>query len=1038
MSDTSEPAAAAAIAPIPALRLSTPRHFLGALPADIGMPPDHGLPPRIQPAALFAPARLGKTDDYEAAPRSGGLGALQQVRSARASVQRQIRSAAALPAVPATGDTPVAGDVAPVSDAPVAEARAGAARDTGRDAFGTRAAGLLPDDNLSAQDRFGANATDATYDFDEYVILNVEDAPPPFDDSFPIDGIDPIGLGAALRPLVAEVRNGVASILVSPNPTLIPIGGGRPTGGIFPDPQFANVFPQAQEIIVSQWTRFCALDALNKLGRLDRADVAAKTGGRTPEAYYGASLRLWLRSRNVQAEVTRFILSLGRYGLAAALGAPLWAGCRREMFQLYFDGQFASLGPGQASPAGYGFEPYPTNEILFGLRVVHRQTWHLLGYARGELVKTIPLGPRESQKISTRILRRRKVSKTSEDASSYETSQEIGQTTKDTSEVVAEAGKKLGAHAEAEVSGGIPVISGKLSAGVSAELSQSSKQTNGSVNEAMQKTASKMRHDTKVTISTEMEDTFEVTRSSELVNPNDEVAVTYLYHRLQQRHWVSTEVGEVQSTVFVPEELPVAIDEAWVRNHGDDIAGALLDPVYAPMLDAIRREPAKLTRPNVTKFAAAADAGTNKLTDYANFHGGGDMPDILASGQAYYERQLEREHSQILDEERRAHQQDALFAHIRRHILHYMRAIWASEDRDRRMQRYARIWVPTRVTFVPSPIPPAPPQTSPPEDVPGVFVPEIGSARPLSEIIDPAGPIDYVFNCAVYRLRDDPRLANLHIAMASLRAMYVRHQVTATPSRPGLTIRDSVAHTPRGFFTAFSLLYDGTNWAIRLGPAGQVQTPWLADSLPDGAIDTLGVRIWLEGAPQTNDRIDVVVRSTGTLEDPHLKLVRMMNPLPPAAAEGAFFTPELQRMILGAVPELAGDSGPVGPWAGLAEPRRELFRRYYQRALMLREAGRVVAIDTANLVLDLETSTTPALERFKLLHRYVDALSAHEDLIRRAIDNDRRDALVQAGEYADPDIERVTVVGPESALRRLAVLPGDGGDGSDGEEGGAA
>jgi hypothetical protein len=89
-----------------------------------------------------------------------------------------------------------------------------------------------------------------------------------------------------------------------------------------------------------------------------------------------------------------------------------------------------------------------------------------------------------------------------------------------------------------------------------------------------------MKRDTKVTVSSEIEQTFEETRSSELVNPNDEIAITYLYHQLQQRFWVSTEIAEVYSVVFVPEPIPAwdDITEDWVREHGDIIAGALLDP----------------------------------------------------------------------------------------------------------------------------------------------------------------------------------------------------------------------------------------------------------------------------------------------------------------------------------------------------------------------------------------------------------------------------------------------------------------------------
>ncbi len=212
------------------------------------------------------------------------------------------------------------------------------------------------------------------------------------------------------------------------------------------------------------------------------------------------------------------------------------------------------------------FDPFPSDEVLFGLRVVHRQTWHLLDYARGELVKTIPLGPKESQKISVRTLRRTKRARTAEEGSSFETSAESSAGTKDTSEVVDEASLKLNVHAEAEVGVDIfTLVKANVSAGASADSAVSSKQTKGRLNELMEKTANRMKRDTKVTVSTEQEVTFEETRSSELTNPNDELAVTYLYHRLQQRYWVSTEVAEVHSVVFVPRSV------ASVGRHRRDL-----------------------------------------------------------------------------------------------------------------------------------------------------------------------------------------------------------------------------------------------------------------------------------------------------------------------------------------------------------------------------------------------------------------------------------------------------------------------------------
>jgi hypothetical protein len=44
---------------------------------------------------------------------------------------------------------------------------------------------------------------------------------------------------------------------------------------------------------------------------------------------------------------------------------------------------------------------------------------------------------------------------------------------------------------------------------------------------------------------------------------------------------------------------------------------------------------------------------------------------------------------------------------------------------------------------------------------------------------------------------------------------------------------------------------------------------------------------------------------------------------------------------------------------------------------MLCDSGRLVTVDTANLLMDLEISQSPAREPFKRLHRYVDVMKEY-------------------------------------------------------------
>jgi hypothetical protein len=870
------------------------------------------------------------------------------------------------------------------------------------------------------QSRFTASATDATYDFNEYKFLrNTDD---PFSPGLTVGpgSTQLIPSDPRFKRFVREGENGVASFLEYVSLSV---------QGSIPAYLLTERINSMRSVLPSWWFDVCAIRAFNQLGRYSRSDINRFFGyGFTPEQYYGYSLSNWLGS-TAYAEVQEYLATgngTPSGSLKKLLTVAYWEDVLTSVFTQYFDGNGIHIVDPSASRGEYPFDPFPANEVLFGLRVIHRQTWHLLDYARGELVRSIPLGPKESQKISLRTLRRAKVARTTEEGSSFETSADSSTGSKDTSEVIDEASLKLNVHAEAEVGVDIfTLVKANVSAGASADSAVSSKQTKSRLNELMQKTASRMKRDTKVTVSTEQENTFEETRSSELSNPNDEIAVTYLYHRLQQRYWVSTEIAEVHSVVFVPEPLPAweDVDEAWVRDHADVIAGVLLDPGSASVLAAIRREPANLAYTPTPMFAAAGNAGIAAAGAYRDFKGGA-MPDLLASGQESFERDYERRNTLAMDQARRQHQSLALLTHIRRNILHYMRAIWASEDYDQRMQRLSRIRVPVSWNFVPRA--PVPPGAGPdlPLQVEGVFMPDSGSARPLTDIIDPIGPIGFLFNSAIYRLRDDPKLVNLHQALAYLRAAYVRFAVTVTIGPgAGVTFRQAVAASPRSFSADYTFTYRTNRGKWLIPVPGRTEGDWIeVKALPDGSLDALGLRIWLDGTPANGAIVTIRVRATADLEDPHLRLVALLHPLPTPADEPVVFTDDLLAEMVAVLGALVPPGLPALTWATLSEAQKAKFRDHYHLFLMLRESGRLVTLDTANLVLDLEISTTPALEPFKRLHRYLDVRKAYEELRRGALDNARRQALQDKGSLGDPDIERVTLVGARSDLKDVIAV----------------
>jgi hypothetical protein len=859
-----------------------------------------------------------------------------------------------------------------------------------------------------------ARAADASYDFEQYVLLRERDDPivqagyPP----------KPIPADPRYDRFVTKARSGIAGAVEY---ALLPFGAGAL--------QLGGPASVLADQLYSWWASVCGVRAFNRLARYNPDDIAAYAWSqqdKSPEGYYGACLGFWLMSFEA-ADMSAYLGGTSN-AIDDLFTVAYWEGVLDAVFDAYFTG-LGFVDP--SAPVGaYPFTPFPADEIVFGLRIIHRQSWRQLAFARGDLVGTVALGPRENKKVSVKTTRRTKTAQTTEEAREFETSGEATSTSRDTSEVVNEATSKLNRHADAEVGGGYPpFFSAKISAGISDEAGRTSKQTKTNLNEMMEKTASRMKRDTKVSFSTEGETTFEQVGSAELTNPNDEVAITYLYHRLQQRFWVSTQIDEVNSVVFVPEPIPNfwEIDESWIREHGETIAAALLDPSFGGTVAAIRAEPASLSYPAATVFARAADAAIQSTTDFRTFSGAGDIPDMLGSGQQYFEKDFERRATLTMSQGRRAHTTTDLISHIRRNILHYMRAIWSAEDPDQRMQRYSRLRVPVMWTFVPRTPLPAGANGADRLDIDGVFLPNLGSQVPLDEVVDPVGPIGFLFNCAIWRVRDDPRLGNLHQALAHLRAAYTRFSVTVTlATSSNLTVRQAVAIAPRRFSSDYTITWRTARGKWLIPVPGKPEIDWIeVNALPDGSLDVQGIHVWLDGSPPNGETATVAVRATGDLEDPHIRLVMTQYPLPPAALEAAYFGDAVLEEMANLF-QWPPPAGKVWSWSTLSADERREVRRNYHGYLMLRESGRLVTIDTANLVLDLEVGRSAALEPFKRLHRYIDVMKENEEMRRRQLENTRRTRLLTAGRLADPEIERVAVAaGPPGHLDDLVILDGD-------------
>ncbi|MFK4145057.1 hypothetical protein [Streptomyces sp. NPDC004065] len=691
-----------------------------------------------------------------------------------------------------------------------------------------------------------------------------------------------------------------------------------------------------------------------------------------------------------------------------------WGTCAQDTLTLFFAAHPDARVTDRvgAQPGGYPFSLFAPGDVSFGLRLTYRQEWRPLGNQPGEIVRTIPLAPKQVEKVTTKIVTTRKAARTSETATSTETSTESSSTTRDSTDVVDEASSKFGWHVDAEASGGIGPVSAKLSAGASGEQASSSKQAKTSLNEAMSKTAGRMRRDTKIVISTESTTSSETSTTSEISNPNDEIAVTYVYSRLQRQYEIYTSLAEVASVVLVPETVPAwdEVDESWLRDHEWILRRVLLDPRLGEDLAEIALHPEASDLPDDRGAAqSAAEKAYETLGSFSAFPG--YLPDVVGSSQEALKERLERQHEIAEARRRRKHKVDRLVQHVRANILHYMRAVWEAEDADQRLRRYAAVAVPTRWTFVPAG---ATDPLAPLGEVTGQFVPDLSpeSLRPLNELVNPAGPIGFTANCAVFQLRAGPALVDLNDALTLLRSAYVRFAVSVTVASGDLEVRKAVAYEPRHESAQYDLTHDGTAW--RAVDSGSGATVPVAAPVAHAA-DVQGIRLWLSRAPAAGDRLTVAVAVTDELEDPELRALGMSRLLPPDATAGDFFSPALLADMASYLPEVAAVAGTEGTrWADLDDEERAVVRREYHRYLLVRDHTRRFVLDTNNVVVDIDVGRTPVLEEFKRLHRAIDVLKELQESVRRRLENSRRQERLAGNDLSDPDIDSFVVVAADA------------------------
>lgn len=220
--------------------------------------------------------------------------------------------------------------------------------------------------------------------------------------------------------------------------------------------------------------------------------------------------------------------------------------------------------------------------VNFGLFNTYRQRWEPVSYQVGDLIRTVPMSPKESRTFN--VKRVENVKSIDKEARKYNSTlaNETSSTGRVEEDVVAKAQKNLKFDVSASYSGHGFTVSSNLGIDAHRESEQTRKQFRESVRKATQE----LKEERSLDISVESGTEYESQESGTISNPNDEIAVTYLFYELQKRFKVSEQLYRTMPVVMVAQDVPdpAEITEAWIVANDWVINRVLLDDSFRAAL----------------------------------------------------------------------------------------------------------------------------------------------------------------------------------------------------------------------------------------------------------------------------------------------------------------------------------------------------------------------------------------------------------------------------------------------------------------------
>ncbi|CAN5236585.1 hypothetical protein BH23BAC1_BH23BAC1_36680 [soil metagenome] len=242
--------------------------------------------------------------------------------------------------------------------------------------------------------------------------------------------------------------------------------------------------------------------------------------------------------------------------------------------------------------AKYEFTVFAANKdyhsVNFGIMNTFRQKWEPISYQAGRLINTIPLSPKEERKFTVKTSFNVKTIRKEARKNNSSIQREINTTSRAESEIIAKAQDKSNFNMSVNLD--YSKIKSEVKFGKDAQKDAS--QAKKEFRESVIKAAQEYKEERSVEINTEETFSSEFNESGTLVNPNDELSVTYLFYELQRRYRISEQLYRVMPVVLVAQAVPSPdqINESWIIAHDWILNRVLLDDSFRETLQYLAQK----------------------------------------------------------------------------------------------------------------------------------------------------------------------------------------------------------------------------------------------------------------------------------------------------------------------------------------------------------------------------------------------------------------------------------------------------------------